>query len=103
VIEIGAQFMYISRLPTRLNHVQARVAFSAFGNSFGMLKVRLDPVGLGHSPPSKVWMTLKTDSFVGSASKVMDNWQVPPPWIALPSKLRRIGLSTGISFIAVTV
>jgi hypothetical protein len=72
VIEIGAQFMYISRLPMKLNQVQARVAFSALGNSFGMLKVSLASL-TGGQLPSKVWMTLKTDCFVGCASKVMDN------------------------------
>jgi hypothetical protein len=89
-MEIGAQFMYISRLPMKLNQVQARVAFSALGNSFGTLKVSLASF-VGGQLPSKVWMTLNTDSFVGCASKVMDNWQVPPPWIALPRRLRRMG------------
>jgi hypothetical protein len=99
VIDIGAQFMYISRLPMKLNHVQARVALSALGNSFGMLKVSLASLFGGQSP-SKVWITLNTDCFVGFPSKVIDNWQVPPPCIALPARSRRIGLSTGSSFIA---
>jgi hypothetical protein len=35
---IGAQFMYISRLPILLNHVQARVA-DPVGRADGMVKV----------------------------------------------------------------
>lgn len=48
-------------------------------------------------------MTLNTDCFVGFLSKLIDTWQVPPSCGALPAKLRRIGLSTGISFIAETL
>ena len=38
VISIGAQFMYISRLPTLLNHVQARIALPV-GRFVGMVKL----------------------------------------------------------------
>jgi hypothetical protein len=47
VTSIGARFMYISRLPILLNHVQARVARLTVGKSLGMLKVRPVPAAGG--------------------------------------------------------
>jgi len=77
VRETGAQFMYISRLPTLLNHVQASVAVPV-GSVVGMVKLYVSgstsvaespllpsmPL-IGH-PPSIEWMTLKTLLFVGA-------------------------------------
>jgi hypothetical protein len=72
----GAQFMYISRFPTLLNQVHARVAFPV-GRDVGMVKLYVSgstavaepPVFpatplIGH-PPSIEWMTLKVLLLVG--------------------------------------
>lgn len=80
-------------------HVHARVARSALGKSLGMLNVRPPPVATGQAP-WKTWMTLKTLSAVGSLSMEMESSQVPPSWVAEPSKLSRTGSLTGILFIA---
>lgn len=50
VILIGAQFMYISRLPTLLNHVQANTASPA-GRAFGILKLYVSGIGFCASLP----------------------------------------------------
>lgn len=86
--EIGAQFIYISLLPILLNHVHTSV-HSPFGTSFGTVKMKVAgsvPV-VGH-PPTIEWMTLKVDCAVGSLFKLTLSWQLPPPWVALPAKLR---------------
>lgn len=79
VSEIGAQFMYISRFPTLLNHVHARVAVPV-GKSVGIVKLYVDgstalalsPLfpatpWIGH-PPSMEWITFQTLLVVGSWS-----------------------------------
>lgn len=94
--EIGAQFMYISRLPIWLNHVQASV-YSPGAIPCGILYwncVALLPLGLSGrlpsafagQPPSILWITIHLESFVGLASFVSEIWQEPPPWTALPLK-----------------
>jgi hypothetical protein len=45
-----AQFMYISRLPTSLNQVQANNTSVPAGASEGMVKSKDPPVEMGHSP-----------------------------------------------------
>jgi len=70
VMVTGAQFMYISRLPTLLNHVHAMVALPA-GTESGMVKLYvLGSTALAESvaafpamfisghPPWMEWMTL---------------------------------------------
>ena len=82
---MGAQFMYISRLPIRLNQVQARVYFPGEMPS-GMAKSktvsefpeRFPSVLAGH-PPSKDLMTIQLESLEGSISVVRLIWQEPPP------------------------
>jgi hypothetical protein len=58
VMVTDAQSMYISRLPTSLNQVQAKRA-APWGASEGTLKLKLPPAGLtvGH-PPMYEWMTV---------------------------------------------
>lgn len=79
-ISIGAQFIYISRLPTLLNHVQARVALPV-GKVSGMAKCSASGTGILTlsppllpamfiigQPPSTEWITLKVLLAVGSRS-----------------------------------
>lgn len=79
VMVMGAQFMYISRLPTLLNHVQARVA-EPVGRLLGTGKLyvsgstasALSPLfpatlRIGQ-PPSIEWMTLNVLLLVGFLS-----------------------------------
>jgi hypothetical protein len=56
-IVTDAQFMYISRLPTLLNHVQAKSAEPVV-TSEGIVKSQLD-VPVGGQPPTYDWMTVK--------------------------------------------
>ena len=58
VMVTDAQSMYISRLPTSLNQVQANIAAPA-GASDGTWKLKLPPAGVtvGH-PPMYEWMTV---------------------------------------------
>lgn len=85
-IETLAQFMYISRLPTLLNHVQAMTAAPLL-TSAGILKDRalihsgpLEPVHMmavgrlpgapvGH-PPTKLWMTFQLAGSLSLAASV---------------------------------
>ena len=94
----GAQFMYISRLPTWLNQVQAR-EYLPGAMPCGMLNWKVEaPLPLGSSPrlpsvfagqpPSMLWMTCHLDDAVGARSVVRLIWQEPPPWTALPVKER---------------
>jgi len=102
VIVMGAQFIYISRLPILLNHVHASVD-SPLGTSLGMLKLKVAgsvPV-VGH-PPTIEWMTLKLDCAFGCLSRLMLIWQDPPACGALPMKLRDCCWSTAMLFICVT-
>jgi hypothetical protein len=84
VIVTGAQFMYISRLPTLLNQVQAKVAVPV-GRVVGTTKVYVEGSGrlaslplfpatpfMGH-PPSMEWITLNTLLLVGAWSYVIEN------------------------------
>lgn len=90
--------MYISRLPTLLNHVHARV-YSPAAMPFGMLNWKVDaPVPLGSAgrlpgtlagqPPSMDLMTIHLEFLVGWRSVVRATWQDPPPCTALPVKER---------------
>ena len=96
VTVMGAQFMYISRLPMRLNQVHAMV-YSPGVTPSGTVKVyllALVPSGLGGrlpplvvllgQPPTMEWTTKKCESLVGVLSVVRDTWQEPPPWTAEP-------------------
>ena len=96
----GAQFMYISRLPMRLNQVQAMV-YSPGETPSGTVKVyllALVPSGFAGrlpslvvllgQPPMMEWMTKKLESLVGALSVVRETWQEPPPWTAEPLKDR---------------
>jgi hypothetical protein len=85
---MGAQFMYISRFPMRLNHVQARVYvpgamlggivnWKVFPVKFG-LSPRL-PTVLAGQPPSIEWMTFHTEDLEGCISVVRLIWHEPPP------------------------
>jgi len=99
VIEIGAQFIYISRFPTLLNQVQATTPVPVGkdegivnGYVSGITAVALLPVlpvtpFWGH-PPSIEWITFHTLSFVGFRSYVTDTWHEPPPWTAVPMNAR---------------
>lgn len=70
VMVTGAQFMYISRLPILLNHVQAMVALPA-GTESGMVKLyllgstaeaeslaALPVISISGHPPWMEWITL---------------------------------------------
>ena len=50
LIPTTAQFMYISRLPTWLNQVQAKRALAADGAEAGILKSKVPPADVGHPP-----------------------------------------------------
>lgn len=76
----GAQFMYISRLPMRLNHVHA-IVYSPGETPSGMVKVYLfAPLPLGSAgrfplfvallgqPPTMEWMTKNLELLVGALS-----------------------------------
>lgn len=76
----GAQFMYISRLPTLLNHVHARV-YSPVAMPSGIENSNVAaPLPLGSAsrlpltfeghPPSMLWITSNDESAVGSLSFV---------------------------------
>lgn len=93
----GAQFMYISRFPTLLNHVQASTAFpggrfSGTGNPYlsGSSVVELEPIFpatfLAGHPPSIECITLNTEFAVGAVSYVIETWHDPPPCVAPPIK-----------------
>jgi hypothetical protein len=94
---MGAQFMYISRFPIRLNQVQARVYFPAAMPS-GILKLKVSgsaalappdrlPSTLAGQPPSKDLITFHSELLEGCRSVVKLIWQEPPPWVALPTKV----------------
>lgn len=99
VIVRGAQFMYISRPPIRLNQVQAMV-YSPASMLSGMVKfgengvtiVELVPmlellsVSSIH-PPSIDMMTLHVVELLGARSGVILIWQEPPPWVVPPWKV----------------
>ena len=77
VTVMGAQFMYISGAPESLeNHDQAKVAWP-LGMESGRVKERDLSFSTVGQPPSKVLITLKTESLVGGRSVVMLSWQVP--------------------------
>ncbi len=96
---MAAQFIYISRLPTLLNQVHAKVAFPV-GKSSGIVKLYVDGSIVSAEspllpamffigqPPIIEWITLKTLLLVGFASYVMEILQEPPPCTALPMKDR---------------
>src|SRR6266700_1305335 len=80
VTMIGAQFMYISRLPTLLNHVHARV-YCPFGMPLGIVNWKTAapspsalglrfPVTFEGQPPIMLWITFHWLFFVGFWSKV---------------------------------
>ena len=80
--------MYISRLPTLLNQVQAMVSLPS-GSSEGTLKLmglawasplsaKL-PLEVVMQPPSTEWMTFHLEDAVGFSSLVTEIWQDPPP------------------------
>jgi hypothetical protein len=91
VMVIGAQFMYISRLPILLNQVHAMTAVpvgrsvgTVKGNESGFTRAALSAPLLpatpliGH-PPSIEWMTFHVLLAVGALSYEMDTWHEPPP------------------------
>jgi hypothetical protein len=85
-------------LPILLNQVQAKVA-SPVVRFVGILKEYvLGSTASAESPlfpatpwigqpPMMEWMTLKVLDFVGALSYVIEIWQDPPPWVALPVNL----------------
>lgn len=75
-----AQFMYSSRLPTKLNQVHANVAFLADGKFDGIGTSKLRPIG---QPPMMLAMTANVLPW----SYETLNWQEPPPWTAVPSSV----------------
>ena len=93
-----AQFMYISRVPTLLNHVQASV-YAPGSMPCGIVYLYLSgsPVVFGGPVSGKLpaaplagqplmieWMTIHFESFVAGVSLVKEIWQEPPPWTAEP-------------------
>ena len=87
---MGAQFMYISRLPTLLNQVQAMVSWPS-GSASGTLnpyvpRGPLLPEPVVGQPPSIEWMTFHFESLVGFESLETEIWQDPPPWVAVWSE-----------------
>lgn len=103
VTSIGAQFMYISGPPLSLaNQVQANVALP-LGMLDGSSKSKVEGPSTPGQPPSMLLMTLKTELAVGSVSVVMLSWHEPPPWTALPLKLRVCFSPTAMEFILDTV
>jgi hypothetical protein len=84
VMVTDAQSIYISRLPTSLNHVQANMA-APWGASEGTWKLKLPPAGVtvGH-PPMYECMTVKV--FPLSYDNAI--WQDPPSCVALPPNVK---------------
>ena len=94
-----AQFMYISRLPTLLNQVQARVYAPGLMPA-GMAKLYVSGSGaeaelsapmlpatpLAGQPPSMEWMTIQVELLVAGLSVVSETWHDPPPWTDSPRK-----------------
>lgn len=108
----GAQFMYISRLPIRLNQVQASVYLPVsmpsgmakskwYGSTMVEPPERL-PVSLAGHPPSKDLMTFHEEVLVGCRSVVRLIWHEPPPWVALPMKASFWDSPMGMMFCVVT-
>lgn len=95
----GAQFMYISLLPMRLNQVHA-IVYSPGATPSGILKVyllallplgsgvRLPAVALLGQPPTMEWMTKNLELLVGALSEEREIWHDPPPWTAEPLNAR---------------
>lgn len=96
---MDAQFMYISRLPTLLNQVHARVyAPGAMPSGIAKLYVsgsgadaelsppRLPATFLAGQPPSIEWMTIHLELFVAGVSVVRETWHDPPPCTDSPKK-----------------
>ena len=94
-----AQFMYISRLPTLLNQVHARV-YAPGAMPAGMAKLYVSGSGavaelsapmlpatpLAGHPPSIEWMTIHVELLVAGLSVVREIWHDPPPWTDSPKK-----------------
>lgn len=96
---IDAQFMYISRLPTLLNQVHARVYapgaipsgieklyVSGSGAEAELSAPRLPATFLAGHPPSIEWMTIHVELFVAGLSVVRETWHEPPPCTDSPKK-----------------
>ena len=96
---IEAQFMYISRLPTLLNHVHARVYapgampagieksyVSGSGAEAELSAPMLPAWFLAGQPPSIEWITIHVELFVAGVSLVREIWHDPPPWTDSPKK-----------------
>ena len=81
VTVMAAQFMYISRLPTLLNQVQAK-SISPEGVSSGKVNFQLESPMAGQLP-MKEWMTFQ----VLPLSWESEDWQLPPLWLAWPVML----------------
>ncbi len=91
--------MYISRLPTLLNQVHARV-YAPGAMPVGIAKLyvsgsgveaelsapRFPGVFLAGQPPSIEWMTIHFELFVAGVSVVREIWHDPPPWTDSPKK-----------------
>jgi hypothetical protein len=99
VIVMGAQFMYISRLPIRLNQVQAMV-YSPASMLSGIVKLGENGVTIvalvptleslsvsSIHPPSIDIITLHVVELLGARSEVILIWQEPPPWVVPPWKV----------------
>lgn len=99
---IEAQFIYISRFPTLLNQVHAKV-YAPGAIPAGMLYLyvsgsavvsgfppsgRFPGVSLAGHPPSIEWMTNHLEFLVAGLSVVRETWQDPPPCVADPKKER---------------
>lgn len=96
---IEAQFMYISRLPTLLNQVQAKVydpgvmpagiekLYVSGSGAVAELSAPMLPAWfLAGQPPSIEWITIQVELFVAGVSVVRDTWQDPPPCTDSPRK-----------------
>ena len=91
--------MYISRLPTLLNHVQAKVYepgvmpagiekpyVSGSGAEAELSAPMLPAWFLAGQPPSIEWITIHVELFVAGVSVVREIWHEPPPWTDSPEK-----------------
>jgi hypothetical protein len=85
VTVMGAQFIYISGRPLSFeNQVHANVAFP-LGISFGSVKSKVEvAASRPGQAPSMDLITLNLELGVGLVSRVMESWQLPPPWTAAP-------------------